>query len=67
MKSFDYDAVVCDGEIYCVGCEPESYELDENGENENLHPVFADSEWDYYPVCSACGYKHEYVSLTSDG
>jgi hypothetical protein len=61
MKSFDYDAVVCDGEVYCSGCEPE------DADQEEMHPVFADSEWDYYPTCSHCGYRHEYVSLTSEG
>jgi hypothetical protein len=58
MKSFDYDAVVTeDGEICCVECAPKG----------DHSPIFADSEWDHYPVCEQCGAVHDYVSLTEEG
>lgn len=63
MKSYDFDAVAYDGEIYCNECLPDGEDTD----HEDVSPVFADSEWDYYPTCTHCGYKHEYMSLTSDG
>jgi hypothetical protein len=63
MKSYDYEAVSCDGAIYCTQCLPAGITEDSEG----VHPVFADSEWDYYPVCDHCHGVHDYVSLTSDG
>lgn len=59
MKAWEYDAVVLDGEIYCVTCLSEK-------ELRNAAPIFADSEWTYYPTCSECGAVHEYVTLTPD-
>lgn len=61
MKAYDYEAVVYDGNVYCIGCLPDG--VDE----EDLEPIFALSEWDCYPVCDACGEAHEYVCLTEDG
>lgn len=62
MKSFDYEAyTTADGECYCCGCIAEDTAKDE------LYPIFADSEWDSYPVCAKCGEEHTYVSLTSEG
>jgi hypothetical protein len=63
MKSYDYDAVTYDGVVYCTECLPEGI----SSESEECFPVFADSEWDYYPVCDACGQVHDYVSLTAYG
>lgn len=57
MHVFDYEAVVWNGAVYCVGCVPESANWDD------VLPVFAGSEWDAYPVCDACGCQHDYVSL----
>jgi len=57
MKAYDYDAVICDGEVYCVGCVPEEFDPDE------CYPIFADSEWEYVPVCSVCGAEHDYVTV----
>lgn len=62
MKSYDYNAVTtCEGEVYCVDCLPDTYNIDD------VSPIFADSEWDYYPTCDNCHEKHEYMGLTSDG
>lgn len=61
MKSFDYEAMAYDASVYCVECLPEGVT------REDAYPVFADSEWDYYPTCDACGTVHDYVSLTPDG
>lgn len=63
MSSFDYNAMVFDCEIYCIECLPDGV-----GENdEDVSPIFADSEWDYYPVCAHCGAVHDYVCLTDYG
>lgn len=63
MKAYDFDAVTYDGAVYCVQCLPKGL----NDESEGVHPIFADSEWDSYPVCDKCGAIHHYVSLTSYG
>lgn len=63
MKSYDYNAVTYDGACYCTECLPEGVDV----ENEEVSPIFAGSEWDYYPVCDKCGEVHEYVGLTTDG
>ena len=59
MKSYDCEAVVYDGEIYCVECLPSEVDI----QSEDVMPIFADSEWDNYPVCCICGYEHNYVNL----
>lgn len=61
MKSFDYYAVVYDGSVYCTGCIPEPIDPD------LLHPIFADSEWDYVPTCDHCGERHDYVTIIHYG
>lgn len=57
MKAYDYEAMVHDDDVYCIGCLPAGVSMDE------AHPIFADSEWDIYPICSECGYEHDYVNL----
>ena len=59
MKSYDYYAVVYDSEIYCTECLPSGI----NAESEGVMPIFADSEWDYIPVCCECGCEHDYINL----
>jgi hypothetical protein len=56
MKSYDYNAVVYDGEIYCIGCLPPEL-MDEAA------PIFAGHAWDIVPVCCRCGQEHDYVTL----
>lgn len=63
MHAFDYEAVVYEGEIYCTGCLPEGVSV----ESDEVSPIFADSEWDYYPICSVCGETHTYMNLTAEG
>jgi hypothetical protein len=63
MKSYDYEAVAYDGAVYCCGCLPDGV----TEESEEASPIFADSEWDCYPVCDHCGCTHDYVGLTSYG
>lgn len=63
MKSYDYDAVVIEGAVYCVGCVGEGTDLG----GDDVAPIFADSEHDSYPTCDACGAEHDYVSLTDEG
>lgn len=57
MKSYDYEAVVFDGEIYCLACLPE------NVNNDDYDPIFADSEWQSPPVCCECREIHSYVQM----
>lgn len=64
MKAYDYEAVAIDGAVYCVGCVGRDTDFDDP---DAFSPIFADSEWDSYPVCSACGERHTYVSLTDEG
>lgn len=59
MKSYDYYAVTYGASVYCVGCLPS----DVKAEDESVHPVFADSEWDSYPTCDSCGREHDYVCV----
>jgi len=63
MKSWDYDVVTYDGEVYCKGCLPAGIKLDDP----RVSPIFADQEWDFYPACDKCGFQHKYMNLTSDG
>lgn len=48
------------GYVVCPECTPES-------KKDIWHPVFADSEWDYYPSCDKCLRTIDDVSLTSYG
>jgi hypothetical protein len=57
MKSYEYNACVFKGEILCNEC------LHLDVKTEEVQPIFADSEWDSYPVCSKCGEVHDYVVL----
>jgi hypothetical protein len=63
MKSYDFDAVAYDGAVYCTQCLPEGITTESDG----VSPIFADSEWDAYPVCDHCHGVHDYVSLTDYG
>jgi hypothetical protein len=57
MKSYDYNAMVFDGDIYCIECLPS------NALKEKCDAIFADSEWDHYPVCCECQTVHHYVQM----
>src|ERR671923_253380 len=59
MKSFDYEAVTYDGAVYCVDCLPDGV----NVNDDEVSPIFADSEWDTAPVCDVCGTVHDYVTV----
>ena len=63
MKSYDFEAVVIEGAVYCVECVGEGTDL----EGDDVTPIFADSEHDSYPVCDGCFHVHDYVSLTEEG
>lgn len=63
MHCSDFYAVTYDGEVYCNECLPDGVSIDD----EEVFPVFADSEWDFYPVCSECFAVHDYIQLTTDG
>ena len=62
MKSYDFDAVTYEASIYCTECLPDGMSADSAA----VHPVFADSEWDYMPVCDRCGREHDYVTVLAE-
>ena len=62
MKSYDYEAVVYDGEELCVECLPEGVSVND----EEVGPIFADSEVDRAVVCAKCGAEHDYMNITGD-
>jgi len=56
MKSYDFDFMTGNSSIYCGDCIREKkIPID------SLLPIFADSEWDYYPVCDICGAVDENI------
>jgi len=61
VKTYDYDfdAVVFDGEIRCIGCVPENVSL----ESDRVHPIFADDEVETALVCEVCGEVHDYMNI----
>lgn len=59
MKAYDFYAVVYDSSVLCVECLPKNV----NVHDESVYPIFANSEWDYYPVCEYCDREHDYVTL----
>lgn len=62
MKSFHFSAVTYEGGIYCTKCLPHHANIN----SEEVHPIFADSEWDYIPTCDVCGHEHDYVTLLKE-
>jgi len=62
MKSYHYNAVVYGGDVYCVECLPD--DVDVHGDD--VDPIFADSEWEYVPVCEKCGVEHDYVTIIKE-
>lgn len=59
MKAWSFDAVSYAGAVYCANEECCPISLN----NEEVNPIFAHEEWDYYPTCDACGYEHDYITL----
>jgi len=67
MKSWHYEGYTTrDGGVICCDCAGDLTESQEQ-EREFFLPIFADSEWDYYPACDVCQQELDYVSLTRDG
>lgn len=66
-----YDIVgweVVDGQVVCPDCEPKKGCKDEGCIDPNCcpQPIFADTEWDYTPICADCGERLD-VRLTDEG
>lgn len=59
MNSFDYEAVTLGCDVYCVGCLPQGKTVNDD----DVNPIFADSEWNDAPVCTGCGATHDYVTV----
>ena len=62
MRSDYYAAVTYDGGIYCLDCLPKGV----TEEDEEVFPVFPDSEWSYVPDCDTCGELHHYVNVLEE-
>lgn len=56
IYAFEYEAVVIDGEVYCIDCAPPT-------PSEDVVPIFADSEWEKTPHCCVCSQPHDYVQV----
>lgn len=71
MQPFHYQGVYTfapDGSGHTgTYCNADAVALGYNLESENVHPIFADSEHDYYPECEVCGGVFDYVKLTPEG
>ena len=65
MMDCDYEAVVYDSEIYCIGCLPDGVDVNDIDSDgyDICAPIFAGSGWDYAPVCCVCGAVHDYVTI----
>lgn len=63
MKSYDFFAVVYNGDVLCTECLPDGVSVSD----EKVLPIFANSEHDRYPVCDKCLTEHDYVALTEYG
>ena len=66
MKSYEYQGyTTSQGGVVCTDC---TGKLSETEEAElGYCPIFANSEWDYYPACDICGRVLDYVCLTTEG
>ncbi len=60
MNAWDYDAVIFDGDIYCIECLPDDVDTDD------VQPIFAGSEFDYMPHCCECGIPIESVTVVGE-
>lgn len=66
MKSYEcYGFTTSNGDIMCLKCSHDISEAE--AERLHFHPIFADSEWDYYPSCDICDTVLDYVNLTECG
>lgn len=71
MKAWDYEGVYVFAEdgsghlgTYCnQDAKRRGYDL----EAENLSPIFATDEGDFYDSCEDCGYVFSYINLTEEG
>jgi hypothetical protein len=63
LKSWSYAGYTYDGDTYCTNHLPAGVDKD----GDDVSPIFADSEWDYYPCCAECGAVFDYVNLTDEG
>jgi len=59
MKSYHFEAVVFNYDVYCIDCLPSGVTVD----NDDVTPIFASDEWDYYPACCVCGQVHDYINI----
>lgn len=66
MKAWNYEGYTTqNGGVICTNCTGKLSEDEE--EKKGFHPIFANSEWDYYPTCDMCNRQLDYVNLTSEG
>lgn len=64
MNCADVVGYTYEGSFYCSEeCLPEGI----HEKDDEVGAVFADSEWDAYPVCDTCREQCKDVSLTEDG
>ena len=65
MKTYEYEAYTTpDGSIVCTDCTGKLTSAEST--NMGYSPIFAGSEWDYYPVCDICHTELVYVNLITE-
>lgn len=81
LKSFSWgiaDVFAADGSGHILTCCEDHFPLtytDQNtnerhiieADSEQVSPIFADYELDFYPSCDLCGKVWEYTNLTEEG
>lgn len=59
VKSWEFDCVWYNGDYWCVQCLPVGI----RATDDEVSPIFADSELESAPECVKCGGIHDYMSL----
>lgn len=58
MKSWEYRAVIYNGQALCVSCVPS------DAQSEDIAPIFASEELEEYPICAVCAEVHIYPKIS---
>lgn len=69
IKTFSYTHyVTTDGGILCEECSEAALSAGslQQDEYDNFSPIFADTEWHYYPECDVCEALADYVTLLTN-
>jgi hypothetical protein len=62
MKSYDFECVIFDGEVYCSNCLPDDVDINDD----DVTPVFASCEVSQPLVCCECHGVHDYMNIIGE-